>query len=304
MQGDEVNTKEGMELNTVMDFIRWCFSLFNQSDLYYGHGTTNAWDEAVALVLDSLALPSDVDKSLLNGRLTTSEKQRLCRVLDGRINRRQPLAYLTNRIQFAGIEFYIDERALIPRSPIAELIEQQFSPWLAQPPMKVLDMCTGGGCIALATAIYHPEAMVDGVDISHDALAVARLNMERLELDNQVRFIESDLYQAIPGETYDLIVTNPPYVDAQDMATIPEEYRHEPEMALASGEDGLDCARQILAGAAQHLNEGGVLIMEVGNSAPALEAAFPTVSFIWLEFERGGGGVCLLERAELLKIAS
>jgi len=296
--------QSGTELVSVLDFIRWSFSLFNGSDLFYGHGTDNAWDESVALVLDSLNLPADIDKGLLSGRLTSNERDRLCDRIDKRLNQRQPLAYLTNKTRFANIEFYIDERALIPRSPIAELIEQEFSPWLTEAPESILDLCTGGGCIALACAAYNPNATVDGVDISKDALEVAKINLKKLELESQVKFIESDVYSAIADKKYDLIVTNPPYVDAQDMSSLPDEFLHEPELALASGSDGLDCSRKIIEGASRHLNEGGILILEVGNSAEALMNSYPDTAFTWLDFERGGQGICMLEKSQLEALAS
>lgn len=299
-----IDTQQGMELSTILDFVRWTFSTLNQSDIYYGHGTDNAWDEAFALVLGCLSLPPDTDTQLFQANLTSIEKETLCSALDKRINQRLPLAYITNTTQFAGIDFYIDDRALIPRSPIAELIENNFSPWFIEPPKNILDLCTGGGCIALACAMYNPDACVDGVDISSDALAVAQLNNERLGLTEQVTFHQSDLYQAVTGNRYDLILTNPPYVDQEDMDNLPTEYRHEPELALASGADGLDCAREIISHAAEHLTDDGVLILEVGNSAPALEEAYPGLEFMWLEFERGGAGVCMLQREQLLKLSN
>jgi len=293
---------EAMQLETILDFIRYSFTELNQSDVFYGHGTDNAWDEAMSFVYDMLGLPLDIDQSLLNSRLMDCEKQRLCDGLDKRINQRIPLAYITNKTTFAGIDFYIDERALIPRSPIAELIENQFSPWVSDTPASILDMCTGGGCIALASAIHNPEAQVTGVDISEDALAVARINLDKHGLNDRVSFVQSDVYDALEDEQYDVIVTNPPYVDAEDMSNLPNEFKHEPELALESGADGLDCSRRIIAEAAAHLNDGGILVLEVGNSAPALEQAFPELPMVWIDFERGGQGICVIEKADLVNL--
>lgn len=292
------------QLQSALDFIEHGHQLLLSSDVYYGHGTDNAWDEIVSLVLATLNYPDDIPQAYLEDALDNAQRELLQDRILSRIERRLPLAYITQTILFAGIDFYIDDRALIPRSPIAELIEQNFSPWLAEPPETILDLCTGGGCIALACAAYMPESLVDGVDISAEALEVARINLDRLELSDRVEFLTSDLYDAVKGKRYDLIVTNPPYVDADDMAALPSEYKHEPELALASGEDGLTCTHEILAQAAEHLTEKGILILEVGNSAPALEAAYPDVAFTWLEFERGGAGVCLLEREQLVGIGS
>ena len=291
-------------LKTALDFIDYGHSLLQESEVYYGHGTDNAWDEIVSLVLATLEFPDDVPQMYLEQALNDYQCAQLKKNINLRISKRLPLAYITNQILFAGIEFYIDERALIPRSPMAELIEQHFAPWFTEPPKSILDLCTGGGCIALACAAYMPEAMVDGVDISTDALAIAEINRQHLELIDRVQFYESDLYSAIENKRYDLIVTNPPYVDAEDMAALPSEYHHEPELALASGHDGLDCTHHILKHAADYLNENGILILEVGNSAQALEAAYPDVTFTWLAFARGGDGVCLLDRAQLVNIAN
>lgn len=293
---------EAMQLSTIIDFIRYSFTELAQSEVFYGHGTDNAWDEAMSLVYDLLALPVDIDQSLLRCQLTETEKHRLCDGLDKRINQRIPLAYITQKTRFAGIDFYIDERALIPRSPVAELIESHFTPWLSEPPTRILDMCTGGGCIALAAAIHMPEAEVVGVDISADALAVAAINLNKHQLADRVQFIESDVYQSLDGQRFDVIVSNPPYVDAYDMDNLPQEFTHEPTLALESGQDGLDCSRIILAQAAEHLNDGGIVILEVGNSAPALEQAFPELPMVWIELERGGHGVCVIDKSDLINL--
>lgn len=300
---DARDYSEAMQLTSILDFIRFSFSELTRSESFYGHGTDNAWDEAMSFVYDMLELPQDIDQSLLACQLTESEKKRLCDGLNKRINQRVPLAYITNKTSFAGIDFYIDDRALIPRSPIAELIENQFSPWVTDTPTRILDLCTGGGCIALASAIHNPQAEVIGLDISEDALAVAEINKSNLELEERVTFKQSDVYSALRDEQFDVIVTNPPYVDAEDMSNLPEEFKHEPKLALESGNDGLDCSRIIISKAAKYLSDGGILVLEVGNSAPALEDAFPDLPMVWIEFERGGEGVCVIEKADLLNLA-
>lgn len=288
------------DLKTISDFIRWSACSFEKANLSFGHGTDNAWDEAVTLILDTLRMPQESDSALYSCRLTKTEKLALIENISQRINDRKPLAYLTHSARFAGFEFYVDERVLVPRSPIAELIENKFEPWLLHSPEKILDLCTGGGCIAIACAMTFPDAMVYGSDLSEDALSVARMNKESFELEQQCEFIQSDLFENLQGRKYDLIVSNPPYVDAIDMETLPEEYHFEPEMGLASGIDGLDVTRKILEQAADYLTDNGILIVEVGNSAPALIAAYPNLAFTWLEFARGGEGVFLLERHQLI----
>ena len=303
MPRSAIDFTEAMALSSIRNFVEYTHQHLSNADVFFGHGTDNPWDEAVCLVLDTLNLPADIEESRLDVPLSDADKQSLCGALDKRINQRLPLAYITHKTWFAGIEFYIDERALIPRSPIAELIEGQFSPWLASPPGKVLDLCTGGGCIAIACAYHLPEASVHGTDISTAALSVAQINNEQHQMIDRVRFYESDLFSSISERNFDVIVTNPPYVDEQDMNSLPDEFRHEPELALASGHDGLDIPRQIIEQAAQYLADDGILVLEVGNSAPALEQAFPELSMVWLEFERGGAGVCVIERGELLNLA-
>lgn len=288
------------ELKTIQDMLRWGMSQFLAAELFYGHGQDNAWDEAWALISFALHLPFNMDAKLLNARLTLSERQAILALFRQRIEKRVPAAYLTHEAYFAGLPFYVDERVLVPRSPIAELIEQQFSPWIEEEQvLNVLDLCTGSGCIAIACAYVFPEALIDAVDISKDALAVASKNIEQHGLEDQVTLIESDLLNAVGDKRYDIIVSNPPYVDAHDMANMPDEFRHEPELGLAAGDLGLDCVDHILAKAKEHLTEQGILIIEVGNSAEALIEKYPDVPFTWLEFDRGGEGVFLLNYNQL-----
>ena len=286
-------------LLTIRDCLRWAASEFHLAGLFYGHGTDSAWDEAVALTLGALHLPWDVDPAVLDARLLPMERMRIATLVRERITSRRPLPYLLGEAFFAGFPFHVDERVLIPRSPIAELIEHGFSAWFPEePPARVLDLCAGSGCIGIATALHLPACEVDLADISEEALAVARRNITRHDLGERVRAVASDLFDALPGR-YDLIVSNPPYVDARDLATMPAEFRHEPSLALGAGADGLDIVRRILGEARKHLSERGVLIVEVGNSDHHLEAAFPEVPFLWLEFERGGQGVFALTVDEL-----
>ncbi|HHL45866.1 MAG TPA: 50S ribosomal protein L3 N(5)-glutamine methyltransferase [Gammaproteobacteria bacterium] len=288
------------QLQTVRDFIRLGASLFNRAGLHFGHGTDNALDEAVWLVLHALHLPPDLPVEYFDARLTGAEKRAVMALFQRRVEERLPVPYLINSAWFAGLEFHVDERVLIPRSPIAELIEQGFSPWI-EPDRgnRVLDLCTGGGCIAVACAMAFPQAAVDASDLSTAALEVAEINVERHHLQEQLELVHSDLFENLQGRRYDIIVSNPPYVDGRDMAALPAEFRHEPELALAAGDDGLDIVRRILEQASQHLNPGGILVVEVGNSEQALVDAFPELPFVWLEFERGGDGVFLLTREQL-----
>ncbi len=298
----EILTEVQNDLNSIFDFIRWAFSSFEQAKLFYGHGTDNAYDEATSLILDTLNLPSDTPSSLLNATLITSEKKLLCERINQRINNKTPVAYLTNKAFFCGSEYYIDERVLIPRSPIGELIENYFEPWVEyQRVQNILDLCTGSGCIAIACAQYFPDAIVDAGDISSDCIDVAELNRERLDIDN-VAFYHSDLFKNIPKKKYDIIVSNPPYVDEEDFDEIPTEFLAEPKLGLTSGKDGLLLTKEILKQAYEYLNDNGVLVVEVGNSAMSLEEQYSDIPFTWLEFEKGGLGVFLLTKEQLLDI--
>ncbi|GAB1438215.1 50S ribosomal protein L3 N(5)-glutamine methyltransferase [Providencia sp.] len=289
------------ELHTIQDILRWTMSRFNAANVYYGHGTDNPWDEALQLVLPTLYLPLDLPDELLTSRLTPTERHRIIERVLRRINDRIPVAYLTNRSWFCGHEFYVDERVLIPRSPIGELINNHFVGLLADEPQTILDLCTGSGCIAIACAYEFPDAEVDAVDISADVLAVAEQNIASHGLEHRVIPIRSDLFRDMPEVKYDLIVTNPPYVDAEDMGDLPEEFRVEPELALAAGSDGLKLVRRILANAPRFLTDEGVLVCEVGNSMVHLIEQYPEIPFIWLDFEYGGDGVFMLTREQLVE---
>ena len=287
------------DLHSIKDYLRWAYSCFNRADIFYGHGQDNGWDEALQLVLSALHLPLDVPDDLFDGRLALSEKQAIIHLIKERLGRRVPVAYLTNSAWFCGLEFYVDERVLIPRSPIGELIQQGFDGLLKNSPKRILDMCTGSGCIAIACAEQFPKAEVDAVDLSFEALDVAEFNIERHQLTHRVFPIQSDLFAQLPQDQYDLIVTNPPYVDQDDIEDMPEEFRHEPMLALEAGEDGLVLVKRILAQAGEYLTKNGVLICEVGNSMVHLIEQYPTVPFKWIEFKQGGDGVFALTKPQL-----
>ncbi len=285
---------------TLRDLLLESRDRLESAGVWFGHGTDNALDEAAWLVSNAAGLPPDFDEAELDRTLTPGQVQSARELITQRIVTRQPAAYLTGEAWFAGLPFHVDERVLVPRSPLAELIAERFQPWLAPERIhRVLDLCTGSGCIAIATALALPEARVDASDISKDALAVARHNVARHGVGERVQLYRSDLFDALPDREYDLIISNPPYVDAQDMAALPAEYRREPALGLAAGETGLDLVIPMLQQASRYLAADGVLIVEVGNSAEALQATFPQVPFVWLEFAHGGEGVFLLDAARL-----
>lgn len=288
------------ELATIIDFIRYGASRFGAAGLTFGHSHDNALDEATQLVLHTLHLPPDLGPAYGQAKLTHDEKKAVLALFERRVNERIPACYLTGEAWFAGLSFKTDPRALVPRSPIAELIEAGFEPWLGGREVhRALDMCTGSGCIAIATAHYHPHWRVDAVDVSAEALSLARENVERLHASN-VRLVESDLFHNLDGEVYDLIVTNPPYVTHAETDALPPEYSHEPQLGLRAGEDGLDLALEILRDAPAHLSEHGLLICEVGESERALVDLLPEVPFAWVEFKVGQMGIFVVEREDLV----
>jgi len=287
-------TASPSRLRTLRDYIRWAVSRFHEEQLFFGHGTDNAWDEARQLVLGALHLPWELADGYLDCRLEDDERERLHELLLRRIQQRVPTAYLLGQGWFCGLPFVVDERVLIPRSPIGQLIERRFEPWLAAEPARILDLCTGSGCIGIACAYEFLEAEVVLADLSFEALEVANRNIEQHGLDERVYTVQSDGFDGLPKQRFDLIVSNPPYVDAEDFADMPAEFHHEPALGLACGNDGLDLVRRLLAEAADHLTEQGTLVVEVGNSQVHVEALYPEVDFTWLEFSEGGHGVFLL----------
>ncbi len=288
------------ELKTIRDLMRWGASCFNQAGLTFGHGTDNIFDEALVLVSHALHLPLQFPEHYLAAHVTAEERDAALALIQQRIETRKPAAYLTHEAWFAGLPFYVDERVLVPRSPLAERIEHGFEPWLQSDAIeRVLDLCTGSGCIAIACAAHFENARVDAVDISDDALGIARLNVKRHDLQDWVQVIKSDLFAVVGMQRYQMIISNPPYVSAEEMQGLPDEYRHEPEIGLAAGGEGLDVVIRILAQAASHLEADGILVVEVGNGRELLSECFPDVPFLWLEFERGGHGVFLLDAQQV-----
>ncbi len=288
---DRVETPRGLVL--------WAEARFQGAGLSFGHGTTDAREDAVFLVFRALGLPFDVPDAVLDRPLRPEEKSRALALIRERIRTRKPAAYLLGECRFAGLDFHVDERVLVPRSPIAELVEARFSPWLFREPDRILEIGTGSGCIAIACALAFPAAEVCATDVSEGALAVAERNAERHGVRDRVRLSCSDVYAALAGERYDLIVSNPPYVPSVHIAALPPEHRHEPALGLDGGADGLAVVSRILEGAPEHMTEQGALIVEVGESAASLEARYPRLPFVWLELEHGGDGVFLLDALEL-----
>ena len=289
-------------LHTVRDWLRFAVSRFNQSKLFFGHGSSNAYDEAVYLILHTLHLPLDRLDPFLDARLTDMECTEVLNIIQQRVEQRVPAAYLTHEAFLGDFSFYVDERVIVPRSFIAELLLEQLSPWIAEPEEigSVLDLCTGSGCLAILAAHAFPYASIDAVDLSPAALSVAERNIADYNLQDRVHLVESDLFAKLDGRQYDLIISNPPYVDAASTAALPQEYLHEPKLALGSGHDGLDATHIILKHAAQHLTENGVLVVEIGHNREVLEAAYRDLPFTWLEVSAGDEFVFMLHRNDLL----
>jgi ribosomal protein L3 glutamine methyltransferase len=296
------NFSDTTELLTVRDWLRFAVSAFTESKLSFGHGSVSAYDEAAYLVLQTLHLPLDTLEPFLDSRLTQPEKKALGEMLKLRVEKKIPAAYLTHEAWLGELRFYVDERVIVPRSFIAELLHQSLFPWVesAEGVGNVLDMCTGSGCLAILAAHVFPNAEVDAVDLSSDALAVAKRNVDDYGLQERVHLIESNLYTKLGGKKYDVIISNPPYVDAESVAALPAEYLHEPKLALGSGKDGLDATREILKKAAAHLNPGGILVVEIGHNRDVLEAAYPDLPFNWLDVAAGDEFVFLLHREDLI----
>lgn len=292
---------ETAPLQTIRDFLRYAVSQFNQSDLFFGHGSSNAYDEAAYLILSTLHLPLEQLDPFLDARLTDTECKQVVDIIHRRIHEKIPAAYLTQEAWLGDYSFYVDERVIVPRSFIAELIPEQLAPWIVDPDdiHSALDLCTGSGCLAILLAHYFEQAHIDASDISADALAVAQKNVSRYDLQNRIQLIQSDLFTLIPEKQYDLIISNPPYVNAESMAQLPAEYQREPELALASGETGLDATRTILSKAARYLADDGILIVEIGHNRVILEDTFPHIPFTWLDTSAGNEFVFLLQRDQL-----
>ncbi|MBT9539355.1 50S ribosomal protein L3 N(5)-glutamine methyltransferase [Thiobacillus sp.] len=298
---DDIGFDDTESLITLRDWLRFAVSRFNESKLFFGHGSDNAFDEAAYLILHTLHLPLDRLDPFLDASLTHAEAEQVKTVIERRVRERIPAAYLTHEAWLAGSRFYVDERVIVPRSFIAELLPEQLSPWVETPEnvSRALDLCTGSGCLAILAALAFPDARIDAVDLSRDALDVAARNVADYGLQDRIELIESDLFKALSGRHYDLIISNPPYVNAESVAALPAEYQAEPALALGSGIDGLDATRLILAQAQSHLNPGGLLVVEIGHNRDVLEAAYPTLPFTWLETESGDQFVFMLRQEDL-----
>lgn len=294
-------TQAAEQLSTVRDILRFAVSRFNEASLHFGHGSDNAHDEAAYLILHTLSLPLDMLEPYLDAKLLDSEKEEVLGLIEKRVTERVPVAYLTNQAWQGDFDFYVDERVIVPRSFIYELLGEPLAPWIEHEELvhRALDLCTGSGCLAVQMAYHYPAAEIDAVDLSLDALEVAAINVEDYGLEERINLIHTDLFEGLEG-TYDLIVSNPPYVDAESVEALPQEYLHEPELALGSGSDGLDATREIILHAAKFLNPKGVLLVEIGHNRDVLEAAYPELPFTWLETSGGDGFVFLLTREQLL----
>jgi len=294
------------ELITLRDWLRWTMSRFTEADLFFGHGTDNAWDEAIWLLLATLKLPQDRLEPFLDARLTRAERLAVWNALQQRITRRLPTAYIAQEAWLGSFRFYVDERVIVPRSYFAELLEDGMAPWVEDPEKitSALDLCTGSGCLAILMAHVFPQAQIDAIDLSSAALCVAQRNIADYALQDRVEAVESDLFAAVAGKRYDLILSNPPYVTAAAMDALPAEYRHEPALALAAGHDGLDVVRRILAEAANHLNPGGFIVIEIGHNRDLVEAAFPDLSAVWLDTTSSSEKVFLVNYDSLREYAS
>ncbi|MCY4328893.1 MAG: 50S ribosomal protein L3 N(5)-glutamine methyltransferase [Endozoicomonadaceae bacterium] len=299
------NLTDHSELKTIRDWLRWAYSRFNEAPLFYGHGFKDSWNEVIFLVLRALNLPWDIDNEFYDSRVTKTEAKQLYHLIEQRIVTRKPLAYLLNEAWFCSMPFYVNEKVLIPRSPIAELIEKNFSPWLKEDVAinHILDMCCGSGCIGIACATHYPHAEVDMADISHDALEVSATNIEKHQLQGRVNLIRSDLFSALykpehnkaaQPKKYQLIISNPPYVSTEEMTNLPMEYYHEPTLGFVAEEEGLDIVHKLLQQSVDFIDDNGLLVMEVGNNQHKLEERYPDVPFTWVNFERGGYGIFIL----------
>lgn len=292
------------ELHTIRDWLRYTVSRFEKSEIFFGHGTDNSYDEAVWLIMRALHLPLDTLDNFVDAKLTSDERKHLAHLIERRVTERVPTAYLLREAWLKGYQFYVDERVIVPRSFIAELLEEGLSPWVEYPEMveSAADICTGSGCLGVLLADAFPNAMIDVVDISQDAIDVCNINIKKYQLEERVSAIHSDMFSALKGKTYDLIISNPPYVDAPSMATLPHEYRNEPQLALGSGDAGLDHTHTLLKEAANYLNDDGILVVEIGHNRHALLQAYPHLAFTWLEVASGDEFVFLISKKDLVAL--